>query len=80
MVRSNKALRRRLERLEQTPAWKKAPPPCPSPAPQIAQWLASKGFVRETNESLAETMCRATGLSGAELRAALLRRANGLPV
>jgi hypothetical protein len=28
-------------------------------------WLASKGFVREANETLAETMCRATRLSGA---------------
>jgi hypothetical protein len=80
MVRSNKALRRRLQRLEQTPAWKKAPPPCPSPAPQLAQWLASKGFVRDGNESLAEVMGRAFGWTMSELRAALMRRAMGLPV
>ena len=42
---------------------------------------SSKEFVPEANESLAETMCRATGLSMGELRAALLRpgqRAPGL--
>jgi len=76
-----KALNRRVQRLEQKSAWKKrAEEPCPSPAPEIARCLASRGFVRESNESLAETMSRATGLSMGELRAALLRRAAGLPV
>jgi hypothetical protein len=80
MVGTNKPLRRRLQRLERTLAWKQPPPPCPSPAPELALWLASKGFVPEANESLAETMGRATGLNMRELRAALQRRADGLPV
>jgi len=80
MVRSNKALRRRLQRLEQTPAWKQPRPPCPSAVPQITEWLASKGFVPEGSESLAEVMARACGWSMRELRAALMRRAMGLPV
>jgi hypothetical protein len=77
---SNKRLNRRLQRLEQVSARKQPTPPCPSPAPEIASWLASKGFVREPNESLADTMGRALGLSMPELRAALQRRADGLPV
>lgn len=80
MVGINKALNRRIQRLEQKSAWQRAAEPCPSPAPEIARWLASKGFVRESNESLADTMGRALGLSSAELRAALQRRAAGLPV
>jgi hypothetical protein len=80
MVGLNKPLRRRLQRLEQISARKQASAPCPSPAPEIARWLASKGFVRESNESLADTMGRAMGLSMRELRAALQRRADGLSV
>jgi hypothetical protein len=75
----NKALSRRLQRLERTLAWKQPRPPCPSPAPEIARWLASKGFVPEGNESLAEVMGRAFGWTMSELRAALMRRAMGLP-
>jgi hypothetical protein len=44
---------------------------CPSPAPQIAQWLDSIGIVGEPNESLAEATARAMGLSILELRAEL---------
>ena len=80
MVRSHRALRRRLQRLEQTPAWQQPAPPCPSAVPQITQWLASKGFVPEGNESPAEVMARAFGWTMSELRAALMRRAMGLPV
>jgi hypothetical protein len=74
-----KDIARRLKRLERTFAWKQPAAPCPSPAPQIAQWLASKGLVPEGNESLAEVMARAFGWTTSELRAALLRRAMGLP-
>jgi hypothetical protein len=74
----NKRLNRRLQRLEQISAWKQASAPCPSPAPRIASWLASKGFVPEGNESLAEVMGRAFGWTMSELRAALTRRAMGL--
>jgi hypothetical protein len=80
MVGMNKALSRRIQRLEQKSASQRAVEPCPSPAPQIAQWLESIGFVRESNESLADTMGRALGLNNLELRAALQRRAAGLPV
>lgn len=52
----------------------------PSGAAVIAENLARLGVVREGNESLAEMTARAEGWSMAELRAALLRRANGLPV
>jgi hypothetical protein len=75
-----KALNRRIQRLEQKFAWQRAAEPCPSPAPEIAQWLASRGFIREQNESLAEVMGRAFGWTMNELRAALMRRAMGLPV
>jgi hypothetical protein len=77
-----KALSKRLVRLETRfgPLMKAASASAPSGAAQIAQWLDSMGVVREPNECLAETMCRATGWSMAELRAALLRRAAGLPV
>ncbi len=80
MVGTHKALRRRLQRLQRTIAWKRPAPPCPSPAPQLAKWLASNGFVPEDNESLAEVMGRACGWTMSELKAALMRRANGLPV
>jgi hypothetical protein len=80
MVGMNKALSRRIQRLEQKFASQRAAEPCPSAASLIAQWLAIRGFVRESNESLADTMGRALGLSGAKLRAALQRRAAGLPV
>jgi hypothetical protein len=80
MVTTNKALARRLQRLERTLAWNRPTPPCPSPAPELAFWLASKGFVPESHESLAHTMGRALGLSMRELRAALQRRADRLPV
>jgi hypothetical protein len=77
-----KAVTKRLLRLEARygPLMKAAPAAAPSGTAKIAQWLASNGFVRESNECLAETMCRATGMSMGDLRAALLRRANGLPV
>jgi len=73
-VRSHRALRRRLQRLEQTPAWKQPPPPCPSAVPQITQWLASKGFVPERSESLAGVMARACGWSMGELRSVSAER------
>ena len=72
-----KALKRRVQRLERTFAWKQPAAPCPSPAPEIGRWLAGQGFVPEGNESLAETMARACGWSMGELRAALMRRAMG---
>ena len=77
-----KAVTKRLLRLEARfgPMMKEARTATPSGAAQLAQWLDSVGVVREPNESLADTMGRALGLSSAELRAALLRRAAGLPV
>jgi hypothetical protein len=78
MVGSNKIFHRRLERLEQGVARQRvASSICPSPAPQIAQWLDSIGIVREPNESLAEATARAMGLSSQELRAELQQRAAG---
>jgi hypothetical protein len=75
----SKPLGRRLQRLEQISARKQASTPCPL-APEIARRLASKGFVPESHESLADTMGRAMGLSMRELRAALQQRAAELPV
>ena len=78
-----KAVTKRLNRLEARfgPLMKAASAAAPSGTAQIiAQWLDSVGVVREPNECLAETMCRATGLSMGDLRAALQRRAAGLPV
>jgi hypothetical protein len=46
---------RRLKRLERTLP-EAAGRSVPSPAPEIALWLASIGFVRESNEGLADTM------------------------
>jgi hypothetical protein len=58
--------------LPYTTSWlRRCSPPTP---PEIALWLAGKGFVSESNESLADTMGGALALSSAELRAA------GLPV
>jgi hypothetical protein len=77
-----KAVTKRLLRLEARfgPMMKAERTAAPSGAAQIAQWLDSVGVVREPNESLAETTARAMGWSMGELRAALLRRAAGLPV
>ena len=77
-----KAVTKRLLRLEARfgPMMKAARTEAPSGAAQIAQWLDSVGVVREPNESLAETTARAMGWSMGELRAALQRRAAGLPV
>jgi hypothetical protein len=78
MVGPNKLLNRRSNCWEKTFAWKLAATPSPSPAPQIAQWLASIGIVWEGNESLAETTARAFGISIPNLRERLQRRAPGL--
>ena len=77
-----KAVTKRLLRLEARfgPLMKAASAAAPSGTAQIAQWLDTVGVVREPNECLAETMCRATGLSMGELRAALQRRALGVSV
>lgn len=77
-----KAVTKRLLRLEarfgQMAAMRKTT--VPSGAQVIAERLSALGVVREPNESLAEMTARATGWSMAELRAALQRRADGLPV
>ena len=78
-----KALTKRLVRLEArfgSMAEAMRTPAVPSGAQVIAERLSALGIVREGNESLAETTARAFGWSMAELRAALLRRAAGLPV
>jgi hypothetical protein len=78
-----KALTRRLLRLEArfgAMAEATRTSAVPSGAQQIAEWLGAWGIVRECNESLAETTARAMGWSMAELRSALQRRADGLPV
>jgi len=80
---SMRAVTKRLVRLEaQFAPMKEATrmATVPSGTALIAQWLDSLGVAREGNESLAETTARAMGWSMGELRAALLRRAAGLPV
>jgi hypothetical protein len=76
-----KALTKRLLRLDARFGSLMKPERTVAPSgAQIAKWLDSVGVVREPNECLAETMCRATGWSMAELRAALIRRALGMSV
>jgi hypothetical protein len=67
-------LSRRLERLEETHAAairaKAAcsPPGAPSVAEIIRERLRIRGFVQTGNESLAETLARAFGMTSQELR------------
>jgi hypothetical protein len=73
----NAQLKKRLLSLEHKLTRQRAAIPCPSPAPQIAQWLETIGVVRDPHESLAETMARAMGIHGQELRSLLEQRAFG---
>jgi hypothetical protein len=47
------------------------------PAPEIASWVADKGIVQGSGESLAETTARALGMRPQEFRAEFHRRALG---
>ncbi len=76
----SKPLIRRLQRLENTLAWRERAKPTPSAAPQLEAYLASKGILRQGNESLAETTARAFGWTIPQLRAALMQRSIGQPV
>jgi hypothetical protein len=68
------SLQRRLDRIEK--AMPKPPTaPCPDVVPQIESWLASIGMVRGANESLAEVVARAQGISLQEFQAELRQRA-----
>ena len=67
-------LRRRLDRIEKEMP-KPPTAPCPDVIPKIESWLASIGTAQGPNESLAEMMARAQGISLQEFEAALLRRA-----
>jgi hypothetical protein len=72
-----KTINARLKKLE-----KRFPPPlrrAQSPAPRIAAFLASRGFVRRENESLMEMTARAFGITSAQLRTYFQRRAAGQP-
>jgi hypothetical protein len=73
----NKLLNRRLHRSEQALAWRRKTIPVPSPAPEIARWLASVSIDREGNEGLAETTARAMGITMPQLKAELHRIAAG---
>jgi len=53
------------------------PPEIESAVPILKKWLEACGITREGNESLAETVARAMGISPAELRRHLLLRAVG---
>jgi hypothetical protein len=73
----------RLERLEEIKAAAdrakaaRTPPSGPSVADIVRERLRVRGFVQTGNESLAEAMARAFGMSIRELRADLERRAAG---
>jgi hypothetical protein len=74
----------RLERLEEIKAASdrakaaRIPPSGPSAAEIIRERLRAHGFVETGNESLAETMARAFGMSTRELHKYLEERAAGL--
>jgi len=69
-------IKTRLDRIERA-----LPRPRPaavqSAVPVLKQWLEAFGVIREANESLAETVARAMGISPAELRRHLVLRAAG---
>jgi hypothetical protein len=70
------SLRARLDRVERTIP-KPRPAVVQSAVPILKRWLAAWEIVREGNESLAETVARAMGISPAELRTRLSLRAAG---
>jgi hypothetical protein len=74
-----KALTTRLRRLEDRFQSRLAAlqPPVPSPLPMILELLDRWGVVREPNESVAEALSRAIGITPHELRQELIRRAGG---
>ena len=76
-----RTLTKRLDRLEihfGARAEAVREPGLPSGTEKLAEWVAAMGFVREPNESLAETTARAMGISSQELRAKLQQRAAGV--
>jgi hypothetical protein len=69
-------LKSRIDRIEKAIVRVLKPTvPGGSPALLLASRLAAKGFVRGPNESLAEMIARAFGISPRELRAEFQRRA-----
>ena len=71
-------LRRRLDRLEaSTLKLVVMTAPCPSMVPVIDGWLAAWKIVRGENESRAEALARALGMTPCEFRSMVLRRAYG---
>lgn len=79
-------LSRRLERLEEIKAAADraraacTPSSGPGAAEIIRERLKAHGFVQTGNESMAETMARAFGMTSCELRAYLRERAAGSTV
>ena len=67
-------LKHRLDRIERALP-KPPPPPVEDPIPRIMAELAEHGFVRAGNESQAEVISRALGITTVEFRALLIERA-----
>ena len=70
-------LRRRLDRLEASTRRLVAVEPGPSVVPVIDGWLQAWGIVRGDNESRAEALARAMGMTSQELRAMIEGRTYG---
>src|SRR5262245_49067366 len=67
-------LEERLRKLEKAFPMNPVVEPCRAPVAELAAKLAARGFVRGPNESLAETLARALGISCQELRSRLMVR------